>query len=268
MMTRREMHASKRKPTSKKMLEFHQMLVRIREMVPPNKTWKRLQGRRGSTAAYRESDGTVRLQYHETDVVVCKPDNTVTLTSGGWRTPTTKERISWCLWPYASLYQQGGVWYIAMQGVTVPFEDGMVLNGRKPKVKKNAEAKQLKLKKLVHEYAESYVDQLRKGNIPAPSGGDCWMCGLQTTEGQGLGEATKDTGHLLSQISKKERYYVPSLMVRALKRRSSRMMEALVWSKWSGQDVGERLANDETLWMEIRKCLRNYLLLQLGLPPT
>lgn len=262
------MLAKAKSKVTKRFDEFHQMLANIRAMVPENRTWARLRGRNRSTSVHRDPDGTVRLRYHETDIVVCKTNNTVVLNSGGWQTSTTKERINWCLSPYASLYQEKHVWKVAMHGVIVPFEDGMVLTGRKPKVKTNAVTKQQKLRTRIEKFVDTYVQKLRAGELPKPSSGDCWHCCMVTTEGKALGEMG-DPSHLKEHI--RDKYYVPSLIVRALETRpSSTMMRHAAGCHWYDElkQHKDMLLGQDFLWKEIRKCLLGYMLVNLGLPPN
>lgn len=66
-----------------------------------------------NTYLRRRDAATIGLQYHETDVVTFTPSGLV-LTSGGWWTKTTKERINWAL-EALGLYcvQDGGNWYVS-----------------------------------------------------------------------------------------------------------------------------------------------------------
>lgn len=67
------------------------------------------------------------LRYHWTDVVTAYQDGRVVLTSGGWRTSTTKERINRYLPVGYVLYQQKKTWWLSTPDGTVEFEDDMVL---------------------------------------------------------------------------------------------------------------------------------------------
>ncbi len=65
-----------------------------------------------NTYLRRRSDDSIGLQYHETDVVTFTPSGLV-LTSGGWRTLTTKERINWALESVGyHVFQDKGAWFI------------------------------------------------------------------------------------------------------------------------------------------------------------
>ncbi len=78
-----------------------------------------------NTYLHRVGDSyAVRL--HSTDVVTIHPDGTYTLDSGGWRTPTTKDRIS--RYSPVVVCQGRCVWYVCKPrdwSNRVPFRDGM-----------------------------------------------------------------------------------------------------------------------------------------------
>ena len=54
----------------------------------------------------------ITVTYHNNPVANFFPDGTITYSSCGWKTPTTKERINWFLPKGFHLYQKAGVWYI------------------------------------------------------------------------------------------------------------------------------------------------------------
>jgi hypothetical protein len=73
-------------------------------------------------------DGRRTLRLHATDIITWKPDGTKILNSGGYRTHTTKERLS----EYVNIYQKNFKWYIIVnRGTpdekTIDFVDGMEL---------------------------------------------------------------------------------------------------------------------------------------------
>tara|TARA_B100001564_G_scaffold149595_1_gene125795 strand:+ start:25 stop:327 length:303 start_codon:yes stop_codon:yes gene_type:complete len=65
-------------------------------------------------------DGSVAFQLHSTDVVTIHDDDSATLRTGGWNSPTTKERIN----RYSPVYvkQINWEWYLS-DGT--PFYEGM-----------------------------------------------------------------------------------------------------------------------------------------------
>jgi hypothetical protein len=76
----------------------------------------------------QETPTAYALQYHATDVITAYPDGRIILRSGGWMTPTTKERINRYLIPGCQLYQKKGAWYVTMYGKPdVKFSEGIVI---------------------------------------------------------------------------------------------------------------------------------------------
>ena len=73
-------------------------------------------------------DGDIHVRYHDTDVVVFGVD-TITLSSGGFKTVTTKARINACLsgtgW---RLCQTKKEWFVERDGLIIPFHDGMTIS--------------------------------------------------------------------------------------------------------------------------------------------
>jgi hypothetical protein len=107
------------------------------------------------------------------------------------------------------MYQTSGVWYISGKR----FSDGMVIHADGTMdgyIDDNPKADK-KLKKRVKNYAKLYADNLP---LDMPGTGDCWFCSMVTTKGDTLGDAVKDTDHLMSHIE--EGYVVPSLAWNAL----------------------------------------------------
>jgi len=60
---------------------------------------------------------------HRTDIIIIKPNDYYELHTGGWRTPTTKERIN--RFSPINVYQHRGTWLYNDDCV---FEEGMVVN--------------------------------------------------------------------------------------------------------------------------------------------
>jgi len=74
-----------------------------------------------------ESDGTICVRYHNTDVVTIDPNGVITLQSGGWYTNTTKHRMNQYA-PDVYVFQKRGNWFVDWMGKTYDFADGMRLN--------------------------------------------------------------------------------------------------------------------------------------------
>jgi hypothetical protein len=82
---------------------------------------------------YKNEDKAIRL--HHTDVVTVKPNGDMILDSGGWKTPTTKARIS--RFSKLHMLQKDFVWYVGKEfgwkinSPTFPmveFYDGITFN--------------------------------------------------------------------------------------------------------------------------------------------
>lgn len=191
---------------------------------------------------------TLAVRLHNTDVVLIHKDGSYTLNSGGWRTVTTKDRIN--TYSPASVYQSNNIWYVGNGDI---FTDGMKVDGDGKPLGSlfaadaaDVEKKKKRLDKLTREYIDGFAAYVRehglytgedaekeKGpwdvvelaqeqnkNKLRPSEGDCWGCYF------GLSDENKDhsprrepmgVDHLLQHFE--ERYYVPSLLYKAIQDR-------------------------------------------------
>jgi hypothetical protein len=176
-----------------------------------------------NTYANRRGDN-IAITLHSTDVLTFEPDETVTVTSGGWKTVTTKSRIN----EYAphgwGISQERGVWHWSrylgngQHTERQPFSDGdkILPDGTLKALAGPADEKrELALRKRIQKFAALCASKLP---LPKPSNGDCWHCCMVVSEGEdkgkSMGDAFKDTSHLESHFE--EGYVVPSLVYRAL----------------------------------------------------
>jgi hypothetical protein len=152
-------------------------------------------------------DGTTQWILHATPVVTQHPDGTYTLNTGGWKTPTTKDRIN--LYAPVNVVQKKHQWYIGehlfYDGIRVS-ATGEILSEKKTPQK----ATDKMLKRI-----DTYVKHLTKEKVAVPSSGDCWYCLMKTQEGETMGDFSNDHSHLLSHMS--ERYYPGALLVNAMR---------------------------------------------------
>lgn len=84
-----------------------------------------------NTYAVRNTDGSIGLRLHKTQVVIFYQDGRVTLHTGGWRSVTTKARINeWIpgAWRVAQTKGQWGLWNTETKEER-PFVEGMKLPG-------------------------------------------------------------------------------------------------------------------------------------------
>lgn len=199
----------------------------------------------------RGDDYAVTL--HGTDVITLHPDGSFTLDSGGWRTVTTKDRIN-AYAPFevgAGLWQKDGFWFVttgqnkpiyparsdygtpeyesAMEAYykadkawresnTVPYADGMTIHPDNSVTGTMSAADWSKYvakvkatKKTIGNYVTRFLNAMERGEVPMPSSGDCWGCCMTTADG----ETVFGDDHLEQHMS--ENYYVPSLMVNAMR---------------------------------------------------
>jgi hypothetical protein len=78
-----------------------------------------------NTHLHRIDADTIAVRLHSTDVLTLHRDGRAVLSSGGWRTVTTKERLN--RYAPCRVYQQRGEWFIQHDGRTVSFYDGLTL---------------------------------------------------------------------------------------------------------------------------------------------
>lgn len=194
-----------------------------------------------STVVHRLDDSAIAVQYHQTDVVTHYRDGRVSLDSGGWRTVTTKVRFNEYLPAGWTVYQEKGEWYLQRlpwdSSEPIPYQDGITIH---PDGTVTGAAKKWEVcerqnwAKRINDYSKLYARALVRGEVPAPSEGDCWYCLFTTVDtGEGLGDVTGNRDHLESHI--RERYYVPSLLDRAheaFKGHLSPFAQGVIYNLW------------------------------------
>jgi len=220
----------------------------------------------GNTYLQRRDAQTIAVKYHATDIVIFHDDGRTELQSGGWRTSTTKERMS--SFGPVNVSQSKGVWYcgpdstVFADGITFHADGSVTGQGDSPK-------REIKLRGQVQRYARKYVEALRAGKVDAPGAGDCWYCMLNTDKGKPIGEVFSDKDHILSHI--KENYFVPSMLARALEIRASvaeRDSVARIWqAKQNDDSITPEISKGwgEFVWDGIRRTLARYIMGQLAL---
>ena len=75
--------------------------------------------------------GKCTLVTYRKTAVVTFDEKTIILDSGGWRTNTTKLRMNQAANEFDlhyHVYQENHEWFVVHKGVTIPFEDGMILD--------------------------------------------------------------------------------------------------------------------------------------------
>lgn len=212
-----------------------------------------------NTVEYTTTDGRTVIRLHQTDIVTTMPNGDIVLNTGGWQTVTTKERLN--RYAPASIYSHNGVWIIRYAGQEYAYQDGLTIHadgqisgvGPDPNETK-------KLRARAKKYARGYVTALRKGQISEPSAGDCWYCALHTKDdAMPLG----GPDHILAHFD--ESYYVPSLVLNALKRfGASRAAQHNTACALTGQ-FDKLYFDADFVWQGIEKCVRRWCFQELGL---
>jgi len=200
----------------------------------------------------------IAVLLHETDVVTYLPDGSCVLNSGGWKTVTTKDRMN----SYAPcrIYSDKGVWYVSDgrwdSEKRQPYGDGFRIGPRGgfhvpvgfSVLKTQA------LRKRIRDFAKAFETAFKAGEVPLPSGGDCWFCALGSEDGKPMGDRQAD--HYLSHMD--DNYYVPALLFNAMKSRG--MGDAYFWD-WGAIVEGKK---PFISWGWVSKTVARYLYLQLG----
>jgi hypothetical protein len=165
-----------------------------------------------NTVRYVNAAGDTVWRLHHTDVVTHRVDGTWTLDSGGWKTVTTKERMS--RYAPCRIDSRRGVWYIG----NVPYVDGMRLDSDgKPIVDASAgpdttERDTKAIKRRIAKFVRM-VDDCTE--LPQPNNGDCWFCMMKDANGKSWGDASGNTEHLMSHMD--EGYLHGSLLACAMR---------------------------------------------------
>lgn len=217
-----------------------------------------------NTYLVRREGEALAVRLHDTDVVTYFPDGRIQLNSGGWRTPTTKDRIN--KFAPVNLWQEKGQWFIGPSWdrsvIEAIYDDNMVIlpdgsfQGCQTKAQAAAEEK---LRAKVRKYAKDYVTALRAGKIGVPSNGDCWGCIMKDVK---TGKAVLGSDHLLSHL--KEKYYVPSLAWNALETLGGSIAAKSTLAACQGIEGGQKWPGD-FIYEQIEKAIKRFIYRELGL---
>lgn len=238
-----------------------------------NNTYLQRRERPGDRDAYA-------VKYHKTDIVTYEPDGSVILRNGGWFTMTTKQRIE----AYAPVHilSDMGRWFVVKPSAPArwpgygsdlrphhyeAFYDGFRVGPRggiKAQPQESDAEERRELREAARAYINDFIDALEAGDVPPPSGGDCWYCALETNEGESMGDAADNASHLRSHID--EDYYVPSLMMRALKERGSPAAGYYAHAKMHDND-NTGLLGPDTFRFHAFSALARYLCPRIGVVP-
>lgn len=201
----------------------------------------------------------IAITLHSTDIVLYHIDGSITLNTGGWNTMTTRDRLH-AYSPFRVGTERGTL-YVTSNGKRYRFHDGITFGPRggcKNPLTESATSKQDSAKQAkraeIDLYVAGWIENAVSGQMPVPSCGDCWSCCM------GL----PGTDHLESHIE--ESYYVPSLLVLALKDKGyPNIPVAIQFIMGLGADAtGERIDATRADIKAIRKILVQYLRKNMG----
>jgi hypothetical protein len=105
------------------------------------------------------------------------------------------------------------------------------------------------LKRKITKYVNSYYDTFAAGKLPIPSNGDCWYCSLFKSD---------DKQHLLDHIE--ESYFVPSLLVNAIKSHPQSILSNNLMYAWINQDTDDFKKLVGIVGYQIKKSLYKYMI--------
>jgi len=204
------------------------------------------------------------IRYHDTDIAVQK-DGLLWLTSGGWRTATTKLNINRALdyFNYPGfIHQNRSIWYYdsRLKGIDpYIFFDGMIIdhagNIRNPSLGTSEQERIQKTVKQINNYCRVLREQIRRdGRVPRPTNGDCWGCLLRTESGSTMGDVFGDTEHLVLHL--KEKYIHGSLILNALEHAGYKYPALIAGWFIDGSD---HCVDDDSVIRAVRRYLKDKL---------
>ena len=186
----------------------------------------------------------IAVMLHKTDIATYTPSGSVTLNSGGYRTPTTADRLREIGF---RIYTTKGVWFLYGYGdEPVKFKDGLTIskNGKITGAGMVDEKRDKAIKERVKAYAQLCADSLP---LEMPSNGDCFYCHFRFGTG---------SDHLDSHME--EGYVVPSMIFMLLETSGS---QASLWGAFDKEKGGFVLDHAKDT---VKRTVRRYILKAYG----
>lgn len=204
-----------------------------------------------NTLRYRRPSGEEVIRLHHTDILVFA-NGAVTIDSGGWLTPTTRQRMNAFLPAPLCLYAGSGHWSLYRgEGLyEVPYRDGLRVSCSPPYLYSLPEEDP---DRPSPEEIRRFVNGMKIAPLPSP--GDCWLCACDPEEKRENSSERRlpkgDREHLLSHI--RENYIHGSLLVNAM--------------RWAGyRDEGISVFFHMQEIKTFKRVLRRYLRMVFGYP--
>lgn len=84
----------------------------------------------GNNTTLERRGENIAVQLHTTDVITFEPDGHMILTTGGYHSTTTKDRLNRYTPNSVNVYQEDFDWYVDDDSGTREFVDGIVVEGK------------------------------------------------------------------------------------------------------------------------------------------
>lgn len=227
-----------------------------------------------NTYVRRKENGNIAIRLHNTDIIVITLKDSIILNTGGWYTPTTRERMNSFTRGGVSVEQKDKIWYLVVDNKKYTFTDGIVITRNRKVSGESSETpkKKRKLDLSVRKYCKEFIDRFLDGKISKPGGGDCWLCLMRDREGKTM----KDSAHILQHVE--EGYFVSALLRNVIDQSGvniSPVVQHVVYAIWwSNQiiwpkgvekrppsDFEKDIARDQ-----LRKAMVKYIRREVGIP--
>lgn len=242
-----------------------------------------------NTYLERRDNNKIALRLHNTDILIFEPSGVIEYQTGGWKTPTTKQRLN--EFGPLRIWSDRGVWYCGTtyhewlkmdgSGVVYVYQDGMryqrVMVGEEQEGWElhgagTDPSQEKKTHRRVVKYCKGYLDALIAGKVGAPGPGDCMPCQMRVADGPDTGKTLGEVGFIKDHIEShiEESYYVPSLLHRAME--VGPTSHSMWW--WLGAWWDPRATEQQKELMKtntrferprVEKVLRKYVLGQMGM---
>ena len=198
-----------------------------------------------NTRVIKRTPTTIAIKFHATDIITFFENGSIQLNTNGWKTVTTKDRMSRFLPTGINVYPERFIWYLRLgdwkEGKKYLYEDHMIVthdkhitNANGNAIKEHSKAKEKKKRnqlKKIDNYIKNFMKALENGKVPAPSGSDCFIC--QAFNGQPIADVMSSGKVIDGQLELtsfnekpwydcieghiKENYFVPTLLINAIK---------------------------------------------------
>lgn len=226
---------------------------------------------------YETDKGEIVFRLWETDIVRVT-DKEIILSSGGWRTMTTKMKINKVLdelgfgygsevrdlrvGSYKGSWSIGGAWFADKESASDKFFDGIRFSRRTGKtlngtVGKLAVKREERLKKQITDYGKMLKHRLMTQGGLHPAAGDCLYCNCSLDKMTKAGKVFPDNDHIMLHI--KDKYIHGSLNVLAL-----------LWAGWRKEQLFWQVGQpgtpmDERSADRLTKTVQKFLKAQAGM---